>query len=126
MKGNFQKLFIVGKRMLLLLMALAFSPRLHAEVDEAHQLGIYLAQHGYGAVHVDISGNNNETIDAELNGKKTVLIVDTGCTNTCLTAKWARHLKLDVQETKYFDVGVGGVAKGHTGMALLNSFKINN
>jgi hypothetical protein len=97
-----------------------------AETDPNKGLGIYLSQHGYCAVRVDNSGLNTEIIQAKINGKGVSLIIDTGCPRTSLTARYAKHLKLDVHDTGQQNFGVGGMITGDDGIALINSFKLND
>jgi len=95
-------------------------------VDEANELGKYLAQHGYGAMAVDREDNNREMVEAKINGEEVNLAIDTGCGKTCLSASCARHLKLDVHDTHHVMLGAGGVVKGNEGVALITSFTLNN
>lgn len=94
--------------------------------DPFKSWGAYLSQHDYRVMKVDNGGNNDQVAEARLNGQTAFLVVDTGCERTVLSADCARHLKLKVQDAGYESFGVGGAIRGHTGVALLSSFTLNN
>ena len=96
------------------------------ETDQVKELGTYLRQHGYGVMPVDLRGNNAQSVEAEINGRIVNLMVDTGCDHTQLTAGCARELHLDVHDSGTQEWGVGGTVAGHVGVALIQSFKLNN
>jgi hypothetical protein len=96
------------------------------DVDQARELGKYLSQHGYGVMSVDNRGDNNEMVEAEINGKIVSLMIDTGSYETLLTSDCARRLKLDVHDSGHAETGVGGLIRGKTGIALINSFKLDH
>jgi predicted aspartyl protease len=87
-------------------------------------LGQYLAQNGYVPVPVDNTDGNQGLVQVRINGGMGTLALDTGSIRTCLTNGFARHLKLDLRQADPM-VGVGGSVAG-SGVALLNSFTLNN
>jgi predicted aspartyl protease len=94
--------------------------------DPNRGLGAYLTQHGYCATRVDNGGKNTEVVEAKINGKEIPLLIDSGADRTCVSASCARHLRLDVHDTGIQGHGVGGASEGTDGIALLQSFKLND
>ena len=87
-------------------------------------LAQYLAQNGYVPIRVDNTGDNQGAVQVRINGCTGTLALDTGCMRTCITSGFALHVKLDIHQADPM-VGVGGALAG-SGLALLNSFALNN
>jgi predicted aspartyl protease len=108
------------------LIGLALSIGGNASADPKADLLHYLAQHGYCFAKVDNSQNNKSFIRAKVNGQDLKLFIDTGWGQTTLTADAARELGLKVEDTGKQKMGVGGMIRGDTGIALINRFQLNN
>lgn len=87
----------------------------------------YMLEHHYGVMPTDQGdGNiNRQTVEAKINGRKVMLVVDTGAWRTVLTNECARRLKLDVHDTGHSDWGFGGNIQGNMGVALVQSFTLS-
>jgi hypothetical protein len=75
-------------------------------------------------MRVDISGGNQGLVQVRINGVTGTLALDTGCGRSCITHRFARELKLDILQADPMQ-GVGGALAG-AGLAILNSFTLNN
>ena len=94
-----------------------------APADGSSPLGRYLYQNGFVAMHVDNNGHNQAVVHVGINGVGATLVLDTGCGRTCITDRFARDLKLDVEKGDPM-VGVGGKVAG--GFASLQRFSFDN
>jgi hypothetical protein len=96
------------------------------EVDQARELGKFLGKHGYGAVQVDTTNDNQQYLHTLINGHRAYLIIDTGSERTGLMNDRARAIGLDIHDSGHKAWGVGGPTKENSGIALINSFTIDN
>jgi hypothetical protein len=77
-------------------------------------------------MRTETATNNSQIVQAKINGRRVSLMVDTGCTQTILTTACARQLRLEVLDTGKSGYAVGGVIRGHLGIAQISSFTLNN
>jgi len=84
----------------------------------------YLQPRGYSATPVwVITGLNREVIDANINGKAVRLVIDSGCTQSCLTSRCAQQLGLEVKAVSTTGYSPNGKIT-ELGAASITSFKI--
>jgi YD repeat-containing protein len=82
--------------------------------DAGRDLTTYLGTHGYATLKLE--GTLDQQLrPGKINGQTVDMVMDTGSDRTIITRRCAERLGLKVIDTKGYDVGAGGLAKGHSG-----------
>ena len=88
-------------------------------------LKTFLEREGYGGSPLQRRFGNHLFVNTVMNGRRTALLVDTGCPFTLLDRTSARKVGLGVQETKNYIVGVLGNGE-HYGISKLTTLGMGN
>jgi len=88
-------------------------------------LKTFLEHEGYGGSPLQRRFGNHLFVNTLMNGRRTALMVDTGCPFTLLDRGSARKIGIGVAETKSYLVGVLGDAQ-HYGVSNLSSLAMGN
>jgi len=84
-----------------------------------------LEREGYGGSQLRRRLGNHLYVNTIMNGRRTALVVDTGCPFTLIDRASARKIGLGVEETKSYIVGVEGNAE-HYGISKLSTLGMGN
>jgi predicted aspartyl protease len=88
-------------------------------------LKTFLEREGFGGSPLQRRFGNHLFVNTVMNGRRTALMVDTGCPFTLLDRASARKVSLGVEETKSYVVGVVGNAQRY-GVSKLATLKMGN
>ena len=88
-------------------------------------LKTFLEHEGFGESALARRFGNHLFANTNMNGRRTALLVDTGCPFTLIDRASARKVGLGVQETKSYIVGVTGEAQ-HSGVSKLKTLAMGN
>src|SRR5438874_331464 len=88
-------------------------------------LKTFLEHEGYGGSPVPPRFGNHLFVNTMINGRRTALMIDSGCPITLLDRGSAKKLGLRVQETKKYIGGVTGVAERY-GISNLTTLAMGN
>ncbi len=94
-------------------------------MDPGREWGKYLSAHGYGVVPCESEYPNRTVVDVVVNGRRLKMFIDTGSALTYVNHSVAEEMGLEIHETPFPFIGVGGISHGHIGEAQINSFKID-
>jgi len=88
-------------------------------------LKTFLEREGFGGTPLQRRLGNHLYVNTVMNGRRTALVVDTGCPFTLIDRASARKIGLGVEETKNYIVGVEGNAE-HFGISKMASLGMGN
>jgi predicted aspartyl protease len=88
-------------------------------------LKTFLEHEGYGGSPVQRRFLNHLYVNTLINGRRTALMIDSGCPNTLINRSSAQRLGLPIKETKGYIVGVTGDAE-RTGTSKLATLTMGN
>jgi len=88
-------------------------------------LKTFLEHEGFGGSPLQRRFGNHLFVNTVMNGRRTALMVDTGCPFTLLDRASAHKVSLGVEETKSYVIGVVGDAQ-HYGVAKLSTLAMGN
>jgi len=97
----------------------------HAAGPPPAAVKTFLEREGFGGAPLQRRFGNHLFVSTLVNGRRTALMVDTGCPFTLLDRGSARKVSLGVAETKSYIVGVVGNAQ-HYGVAKLSTLAMGN
>src|SRR5882724_8988385 len=88
-------------------------------------LKTFLEREGFGGSPLQRRFGNHLFVSTLMNGRRTALMVDTGCPFTLIDRASARKVGLGVQETKSYVIGVLGDTQ-HYGVSKLATLAMGN
>jgi predicted aspartyl protease len=88
-------------------------------------LKTFLERQGFGGSPLQRRFGNHLFVTAVMNGRRTALMIDSGCPQTLIDRTSARRIGLGVQETKGYVVGVGGNAE-RSGVSKVATLAMGN
>ena len=112
-------------RLAVVAIVLGSTPLIHAAGSRPAALKTFLEREGYGGSLLQRRFGNHLFANTAMNGRRTALLIDTGCPFTLLDRASARKLSLNIAETKAYIVGVVGNAQ-HYGVGKLSTLAMGN
>jgi predicted aspartyl protease len=88
-------------------------------------LKAFLEQQGFGGSPLQRRFGNHLFVTTVMNGRRTALMIDTGCPYTLIDRASIHKLALGVQETKSYLTGVTGISQ-HYGVSKLATLAMGN
>ena len=88
-------------------------------------LKTFLEHEGYGGSPVQRRFLNHLYVNTLINGRRSALMIDSGCPNTLINRSSAHRLGLPITETKGYVIGVTGEAE-RTGISKLATLTMGN
>jgi predicted aspartyl protease len=113
------------KTPLRILAALVVSVSTSSSAAQPAALKTFMEQQGFGGAPLQRRFGNHLFVNTLINGRRSALMIDSGCPDTLIDRSNAMRLGLRVKETKGYIVGIAGNAE-RSGMSKLATLTMGN